>query len=77
MVLSPPRIIREVELLPEIRDLFSEHPFVAYRSQQREVLKRLARSLRAGFTSRELAYLAGAVEVEANHIRTAEQVGRR
>jgi hypothetical protein len=32
MSLSPPRIKREVELLPEIRDLFSEYPFVAHRS---------------------------------------------
>ena len=32
MALWPPRIIREVELLPEIRDLFSEYPFVAHRS---------------------------------------------
>jgi hypothetical protein len=32
MALSPPRSIREVELLPEIRDLFSEYPFVANRS---------------------------------------------
>jgi hypothetical protein len=32
MVLSPPRIIREVELLPEIRDLFNECPFAARRS---------------------------------------------
>jgi hypothetical protein len=34
MALSPPRIIREVELLPEIRDLFSEHPFIAHRSPE-------------------------------------------
>lgn len=34
MPLSPPRIIPEVELLPEIRDLFSEHPFVACRSPE-------------------------------------------
>jgi len=34
MPLSPPRIIREVELLPEIRDLFSEYPFVAHRSPE-------------------------------------------
>lgn len=32
IALSPPRIIREVEILPEIRDLFSEFPFVAHRS---------------------------------------------
>jgi hypothetical protein len=34
MALSPPRIIREVELLPEIRDLFSAYPFVAHRSPE-------------------------------------------
>ena len=32
MPLLHPRIIPEVELLPEIRDLFSEYPFVAHRS---------------------------------------------
>lgn len=34
MALSPPRIIREVELLSEIRDLFSEHPFIAHRGPE-------------------------------------------
>jgi hypothetical protein len=34
VALSPPRIIPEVELLPEIRGLFSEHPFVARRSPE-------------------------------------------
>jgi hypothetical protein len=34
MALSPPRSIREVELLPEIRDLFSEYPFVVHRSPE-------------------------------------------
>jgi hypothetical protein len=32
--LSSPRIIPEAELLPEIRDLFSEYPFVAHRSPE-------------------------------------------
>jgi len=34
MPLSSPRIIPEVELLLEIRDLFSEYPFVAHRSPE-------------------------------------------
>jgi hypothetical protein len=34
MPLSLPRIMPEVELLPEIRDLFSEYPFVAHRSPE-------------------------------------------
>jgi hypothetical protein len=34
MTLSPPRVVPEVELLPEIRDLFSGYPFVAHRSPE-------------------------------------------
>ena len=34
MPLSSPRIIPEVELLPEIRDLFSKYPCVAHRSPE-------------------------------------------
>ena len=43
---------------------------------QRRALKDLARSLRPRFSSRELAYLAGAVEAEANLVRAAEGTGR-
>ena len=55
------------------RELPDAHP----NDSQRRVLKDLARSLRRRFSSRELAYLAGAVEVEANLTRAAEEAGRR
>jgi hypothetical protein len=42
---------------------------------QRQTLKDFARSLRAQFSSLELAYLASAVEVQANE-RRAEEEGR-
>jgi hypothetical protein len=34
MTLSPSRIIPEVELLPEIRGLMDEYPFIAYRGTE-------------------------------------------
>jgi hypothetical protein len=44
---------------------------------QRRILKDLARSLRPLFSFIELAYLASALEVEANLIRAVEETGRR
>ncbi len=52
------------------RDLPDANP----NASQRQALKDLARSLRPCFSSRELAYLASAVEVEAN-MRRAEEHG--
>ncbi len=42
---------------------------------QRQALRGLARSLRSRLSSRELVYLAGAVEVEANARRAEEDCG--
>lgn len=53
------------------RELSDAYP----NESQRQVLKDLARSLRLRFSSRELAYLASTVEVEAN-TRRAEEDGR-
>ena len=58
MPLSTPRIIPEVELLPEIRDLFSEYPFVAHRSP--EAIRRALLVLR-GVEARE-SEVAAALE---------------
>jgi hypothetical protein len=55
------------------RDLSDAQP----NEMRRRVLKDLARSLRPLFSSIELAYLAGALEVEANLIRAVEETGRR
>jgi hypothetical protein len=44
---------------------------------QRQALKDLARSLGLWLSSRELVYLAGAVEVEANLVRATEEAGER
>ncbi len=51
-----------------------ELPDAQPNESQRRVLKDLARSLQARFSYRELAYLAGAIEVEANLIRDAEEI---
>lgn len=53
------------------RELPDSHP----NESQRRALKELARSLRPRLSSRELAYLASALEVEAN-ARRAEEGGR-
>jgi hypothetical protein len=50
-----------------------ELPDARPNESQRQALKDLARSLRPRFSSRELAYLASAVEVEANLVRAAEE----
>jgi hypothetical protein len=67
-VTSTPR-----EVYPRVDDgeLSDAHP----NESQRHALKGFARSLRARFSSRELAYLASAVEVEANLAREAEGSG--
>jgi len=44
---------------------------------QRQALKDFARSLRARFTSHELAFLASAVEAQASLARAAEEAGGR
>jgi hypothetical protein len=44
---------------------------------QRQALKDFACSLRARFTSHELAFLASAVEAQANLARAAEEAGGR
>lgn len=44
MTFAPSLIIQEPELLPELRDLFHEHPFLAHRSP--ETVRRALRALR-------------------------------
>jgi hypothetical protein len=51
------------------RELPDAHP----NESRRRVLKDLARSLRPRFSASELAYVASAVEVEANLIRDTEE----
>jgi hypothetical protein len=53
-----------------------ELPDANLNESQRRILKDLARSLRPLLTVRELAYLAGAVEVEANLARDTEAGSR-
>ncbi len=53
---------------PEYHELPDADPDEA----QRRALKALARSLRARLSARELVFLAGAVEVEANTRRAEE-----
>lgn len=44
MKIAPSLIIQEPELLPELRDLFHEHPFLAHRGP--EAVRRALRALR-------------------------------
>lgn len=59
------------ECLKEIGD--RELPDADPNESQRQALKDVARVLRARFTARELAYLAGAVEFEAFEKRAREE----
>jgi len=62
--------------LPVLKAVHDKEPPDAHPNEsQRRALKDLARSLRPRLSSHELAYLASAVEVEANMRRT-EEVGR-
>lgn len=63
------------KVYPRVDD--RELPDACPNESQRQALKDFARSLRAQFSSRELAYLASAIEVEANLIRAAEEAGGR
>jgi hypothetical protein len=52
-----------------------ELPDARPNASQRQALKNLARSLRPRFSSCELAYLASAIELQANVARAAEEAG--
>jgi hypothetical protein len=60
-----------------ILEVFSDRelPDARPSDSQRQALKGFARSLRTRFSSLELAYLASAIEVQANE-RRAEEEGR-
>jgi hypothetical protein len=68
---SPPKPSTIVLQAIGDRELPDAHPS----ESQRRVLKDLARSLGPRFSSRELAYLASAVEAEASAKRAAEEEG--
>jgi hypothetical protein len=55
------------------RELPDAQPYVS----RRRLLKDLAHSFRPRFSACELAYLASAVEVEANLVRAAEETDSR
>jgi hypothetical protein len=54
-----------------------EPPDEVPNKSQRTALQGLARSLGLWLNSRELMHLAGAIEVQANLVRAAEEAGER